>query len=160
MKTFLQQAIAKRFGSISQLSIKSFDVCSCPQAQVGILFSGGLDSTAVAALTDNKTIDSASYQIYASPNDAPDRQTALSSFEDLRRLNSNGHWHLILTRSCPCFTAPETVLNDHLSIALWFAARGRGRSICSRETSIESQQVEFTTSAKVRPINSITLTWL
>ncbi|VDL61355.1 unnamed protein product [Hymenolepis diminuta] len=127
MKTFLQQAIAKRFGSISQLSIKSFDVCSCPQAQVGILFSGGLDSTAVAALTDKcilighpidlinvafqhlrqndrsnkkhcKTIDSASYQIYASPNDAPDRQTALSSFEDLRRLNSNGHWHLILSQ--------------------------------------------------------------
>lgn len=34
--------------------------------------------------------------MYASPDDAPDRQTALSSFEDLRRLNPNRHWHLIL----------------------------------------------------------------
>lgn len=52
MKTLLQQAIAKRVGSISRLPIESSDVCSCPQAQIGILFSGGLDSTVVAALTD------------------------------------------------------------------------------------------------------------
>nr|CDS27106.1 integrator complex subunit 8 [Hymenolepis microstoma] len=192
LKTLLQQAIAKQVGPLSQLSFRLSDVCSCLHAQIGILFSGGLDSTVIAALTDSviptdhsidlinvafqhlrrnvpsnkklsKNNDSTSDQLYASPDDAPDRQTALSSFEDLRRLNPNRHWHLILADvsieelknarrdrvRALLKPAPESVLNDSLSIAFWFAARGRGRLICSQKICSESQQVEFTSLAKV-----------
>ncbi|VDO09087.1 unnamed protein product, partial [Rodentolepis nana] len=176
MKTLLQQAIAKQVGPLSQLSIQLSDFYSCPPAQIGVLFSGGLDSTVIAALTDrvltlvieimcctfSKNNNSTSDQLYASPDDAPDRQTALSSFEDLRRRNPNRHWHLILADvtirelknarrdrvRALLKPAPETVLNDSLSIAFWFAARGKGRLICSRKICNESRG-EYTSSAKV-----------
>ncbi|VDD81902.1 unnamed protein product [Mesocestoides corti] len=32
--------------------------------------------------------------------------------------------------------SPETILNDSLSLSMWFAARGRGRLICSGECDL------------------------
>lgn len=37
-------------------------------------------------------------QDYASPDCAPDRQSALDSFEELQLLNPARHWHLVLVR--------------------------------------------------------------
>ncbi|VDM32082.1 unnamed protein product, partial [Hydatigera taeniaeformis] len=131
----------------------------CLHARIGVLFSGGLDSTVIAALVDRKCLivtqtrppqtlrfcsgycpiyvveppqllivftvsakfvpscclhlqtsyllkilhfrgcDETDFQrLYSSPESAPDRQTALSSFEELQHLNPSRHWHLVLVK--------------------------------------------------------------
>lgn len=52
LRSFLQEAIARRLNAISHLSIEQSDVCTYSRAQIGVFFSGGLDSTVVAALAD------------------------------------------------------------------------------------------------------------
>nr|CDS18843.1 asparagine synthetase domain containing protein [Echinococcus granulosus] len=166
-----------------QTCFKSGTKSSCLHTRIGVLFSGGLDSAVIAALADgclppdqpvdlinvafqhlqrgNRRskrrggcdADTASQQKYASPDSAPDRQTALSSFEELRQLNPNRHWHLVLADVSVeelktvrrervrnlLKPSPETTLNDSLSLALWFAARGCGRLICNQNCLSDSQ---------------------
>ncbi|KAL5106192.1 Asparagine synthetase domain-containing protein 1 [Taenia crassiceps] len=175
-----------------QMCFKSSTESSCLHTRVGVLFSGGLDSAVIAALVDrclapDQPVDlitvafqhlqrgtqsskrrggcdgEASLLEYASPDSAPDRQTALSSFEELRNSNPNRHWHLVLVdvsveelktvrqervRSL-LKPSPETTLNDSLSLALWFAARGSGRLICNQNCLSDLQCSTYRSPARV-----------
>ncbi|KAL5965410.1 Asparagine synthetase domain-containing protein 1, partial [Taenia solium] len=190
----LREAVAVRVRLVAptcQICFKSGTESLCSHTRVGVLFSGGLDSTVIAALVDrclpsDQAIDlitvafqhlqrvnrppkrreswndNAFQQEYASPDSAPDRQTAMSSFEELKHLNPNRHWHLVLVdvsaeelktvrqervRSL-LKPSPETTLNDSLSLALWFAARGSGRLICNRNCLSEPQCSTYRSPAR------------
>lgn len=55
--------------------------------------------------------------------------------------------------------SPETTLNDSLSLALWFAARGSGRLICNRNCLSEPQCSTYRSPARVSIFISLLLTW-
>uniref|UniRef100_A0A095C6W8 Asparagine synthetase domain-containing protein 1 n=1 Tax=Schistosoma haematobium TaxID=6185 RepID=A0A095C6W8_SCHHA len=58
----------------------------------GLLFSGGLDSSVIAALLDSDCLDK---DCLISAEEAPDRQTALKSYEELCKLSARRKWNLI-----------------------------------------------------------------
>ncbi|RTG87659.1 uncharacterized protein DC041_0002451 [Schistosoma bovis] len=103
----------------------------------GLLFSGGLDSSVIAALLDSDCLDK---DCLISAEEAPDRQTALKSYEELCKLSARRKWNLIKinvnvseisearVKHVWPLLLPEhtTVLDDSLGLALWFAARGKG----------------------------------
>ncbi|CAH8640658.1 unnamed protein product [Heterobilharzia americana] len=133
-------------------------------ALFGLLFSGGLDSSVIAALIDrfvpaHQSIDlinvafqrigpnlSANNKDYQDVNnlisaeEAPDRQTALKSYDELCKLSPQRKWNLIkvnvdvaeiqetrVKHVWPLLLPGHTtVLDDSLGLALWFAARGQG----------------------------------
>ncbi|CAH8620947.1 unnamed protein product [Schistosoma intercalatum] len=130
----------------------------------GLLFSGGLDSSVIAALLDRFVPDDQSIDLInvafqrrctgvsvnnsdcldkdclISAEEAPDRQTALKSYEELCQLSARRKWNLIKinvnvseisearVKHVWPLLLPEhtTVLDDSLGLALWFAARGKG----------------------------------
>ncbi|KAH9590344.1 Asparagine synthetase domain-containing protein 1, variant 2 [Schistosoma haematobium] len=130
----------------------------------GLLFSGGLDSSVIAALLDRFVPDDQSIDLInvafqrrctgvsvnnsdcldkdclISAEEAPDRQTALKSYEELCKLSARRKWNLIKinvnvseisearVKHVWPLLLPEhtTVLDDSLGLALWFAARGKG----------------------------------
>lgn len=116
------------------------------QQQVGLLFSGGLDSTLLAALAaeslpEGQTIELLNVSFHKA---APDRLTALCSYRDLLARFGPNRFRLLL-----CDVEPEEVKTEELAIcrllgpkathldfniaaALWFAARGIGLD-CSPE---------------------------
>lgn len=78
----------------------------CTHSKVAILFSGGLDSSVLAALTDrvwpkNESIDllNVAFPLRNKKNpsanefDVPDRLTGLQALEELRRLNPSRKWN-------------------------------------------------------------------
>uniref|UniRef100_A0A5K4F1P8 Asparagine synthetase domain-containing protein n=1 Tax=Schistosoma mansoni TaxID=6183 RepID=A0A5K4F1P8_SCHMA len=130
----------------------------------GLLFSGGLDSSVIAALLDRFVPEDQSIDLInvafqrrcagvsvnnsdcldkdslISAEEAPDRQTALKSYEELCKLSARRKWNLIKVnvnvseisearvKHVWPLLLPEhtTVLDDSLGLALWFAARGEG----------------------------------
>ena len=112
-------------------------------SQVAVLFSGGLDSTVVAALLnqeleDGESIDLLNVCFDHPSHKSPDRVTALASYKDLKEQFPNRQWNLVLVN----VTLDEVLLHqEHLleliapmrsqmdfniGAALWFAARGKG----------------------------------
>jgi hypothetical protein len=78
----------------------------CTHSKVAILFSGGLDSSVLAALTDrvwpeNESIDllNVAFPLRAKNNpsankfDVPDRLTGLQALEELKKLNPSRKWN-------------------------------------------------------------------
>ncbi|TNN20899.1 Asparagine synthetase domain-containing protein [Schistosoma japonicum] len=130
----------------------------------GLLFSGGLDSSVIAVILDrfvpkNQSIDliNVGFQRKCSDasvssstclddinlisaEEAPDRITALRSYEELCKLSPQRKWNFIKVNVSVSeiqearikhvwpLLLPEhtTVLDDSLGLALWFAARGEG----------------------------------
>ncbi|CAH8565994.1 unnamed protein product [Schistosoma turkestanicum] len=130
----------------------------------GLLFSGGLDSSVIAALLDRfvpedqsidlinvafqrkvtgvpvNNTDCSNASSLISAEEAPDRQTAIKSYEELCKLSTGRKWNLIKinvnvseisearVKHVWPLLLPEhtTVLDDSLGLALWFAARGKG----------------------------------
>ncbi|TGZ74304.1 hypothetical protein CRM22_001029 [Opisthorchis felineus] len=98
---------------------KTHEAAGCGHSRFGVLFSGGLDSTVIAALCDrfipsdqpidlinvafeqsapdasSKITNSSTCQ-KGSTSDAPDRQTAWQSFRELCSLSPNRNWQLVL----------------------------------------------------------------
>ncbi|KAJ8726557.1 hypothetical protein PYW07_001255 [Mythimna separata] len=119
---------------------------SCNHCTVGVLFSGGLDCTILALLADKylpkeQTIDLINVAFKKNENgtyDVPDRVTGRQSLQELQKLCSTRKWvfrevnvpkeelekyqednigDLVYPR--------QTILDESLGTALWFAARGQ-----------------------------------
>lgn len=124
----------------------------CTHSKVAILFSGGLDSSVLAALTDrvwpkNESIDllNVAFPLRNKKNpsanefDVPDRLTGLQALEELRRLNPSRKWNFCeinvqldellemrKSKIAALIHPASTVLDDSIGCAQWFAARGQG----------------------------------
>ncbi|KAF6201713.1 hypothetical protein GE061_004108 [Apolygus lucorum] len=119
---------------------------SCLHTKVAVLFSGGLDSTILAVLAHRVLDKAESIDLYniafeksnSKASQAPDRVTGYIALEELRRIAPDRTWNFVE------ITVDEAELNDHvdhianlihplnsildesLGCALWFAARGKG----------------------------------
>ncbi|EFX74444.1 hypothetical protein DAPPUDRAFT_57150, partial [Daphnia pulex] len=124
----------------------------CTHSKVAILFSGGLDSSVLAALTDrvwpeNESIDllNVAFPLRTKSNptankfDVPDRLTGLQALEELQKLNPSRKWNFCKinveleellemrkSRIATLIHPASTVLDDSIGCAQWFATRGRG----------------------------------
>ena len=147
---------------------KAENSCSVDHAKLGILFSGGLDSTIIAYFADKfvpaeEPIDLLNVAFCRNGNfDVPDRKTGLMSLEELRLLCPERKWNfvevifldlirlLVSLRTstvtsifqinvpdkelenarknhvCHLIYPLETILDDSLGCALWFACKGQG----------------------------------
>lgn len=115
----------------------------CTHVRVAILFSGGLDSAVLAALTVahySEPIDlvNVAFEQENGSFDVPDRRTAHIALEEIRRI-SKFDVNLVLvdvtkaelrelrkSRIRHLLHPLDTVLDDSIGCAIWFAARGRG----------------------------------
>lgn len=127
----------------------------CEHAKIGILFSGGIDCTILACLTDqavdthlpidliNVSFEKINRSTTKRPIDidykTPDRLSALSSLEEIRRLSPQRQWNLIevdvtrqelnemLRRRISHLVYPLTsVLDESLGAVLWFGSNADG----------------------------------
>ncbi|XP_055909727.1 asparagine synthetase domain-containing protein CG17486 [Eupeodes corollae] len=123
----------------------------CDHSKVAILFSGGIDCTILAIVANEyvKSDDSidlinvAFEACKATTNDinwdVPDRCSAKESFEELKQLCPSRNWNLIevnvtrrelneeLQSHIKHLIYPlNTVLDESLGCAFWFASRGKG----------------------------------
>ncbi|CAM2719075.1 unnamed protein product, partial [Rotaria socialis] len=146
----LQNAVQRRVINIPSLcrQCKQFadsilrPLDGCQHAKLAILFSGGIDSTVLAALVDrvlpiNEPIDLLNVAFFSAVSAPPaDRQTGLQALTELNperrwnfvkidiNLNELQHYRESIIKNVlyPC----STVLDDSIGSALWFAARGNG----------------------------------
>eukprot|EP00397_Hematodinium_sp_SG-2012_P033121 GEMP01035342.1.p1 GENE.GEMP01035342.1~~GEMP01035342.1.p1 ORF type:complete len:601 (+),score=142.52 GEMP01035342.1:59-1861(+) len=109
-------------------------------SKMGILFSGGLDSTVLAALAARNTKETIDLiNVAFDAKEAPDRHTALLSYEELRNAYGESAFRLILVdvEEAEVIEHEKHILSllgpDHrkhmdfnIAAALWFAARGKG----------------------------------
>ncbi|XP_054156384.1 asparagine synthetase domain-containing protein 1-like [Oppia nitens] len=113
----------------------------CTHASTAILFSGGLDSTIIALLADECVPPALPIDLLnvAFDNDAPDRETGLKAWDELKALRPNRRWNFVSIyvskeelqtmrdKHIKYLVKPsQTVLDDSIGCAIWFAANGRG----------------------------------
>ncbi len=132
---------------ITNMAKSKFDdamASKCTHAKVALLFSGGLDSAVLAALMDellpeNEEIDLlnvAFEQKAQQPFQVPDR---VSGLKTLHELDKNRKWNFVeinvtqmeLKECRDMFIKDliyplDTVLDDSIGCAMWFASRGTG----------------------------------
>lgn len=189
----LSEAVRRRVQSLP--FIEEAKSPSKDQANIAILFSGGVDSMILAALADrhvpiHETIDllnvafklqepkiqknignkskkhkskksdvcveNCSVKLATCPYDVPDRVTGKAGVDELQALNPGRKWNFVeinvtqeelqekrRDRICHLVYPLDTVLDDSIGCAVWFAARGRG---LVRDSSDERP---FTSAAKV-----------
>lgn len=109
------------------------------EESIGILYSGGLDSTVLAFLADECLPQSASIYLLNVSFEAasPDRLNAIESLRDLQRVRPQRDWRFVpvdcdrdqlsrtrVERIGPLIAPKNTVLDDSIGCALWFAASG------------------------------------
>ena len=125
---------------------------TCDHTRVGVLFSGGLDSAVIAALTRrllpaDQPIDliNVAFQQADGGFEVPDRVTGIVALEEMRRFfghdcNVNfvkvdvtkAELQMEREQRVKDLLSPlQTVLDDSIGCAVWFAARGRGRLLDS-----------------------------
>lgn len=128
---------------------------SCTHSRIGILFSGGIDCSILAVLADKfidktanidlinvsfeKIVRSKSTSTYYENYNTPDRLTSRQTLQELNKLCPERKWNLIevnVTReelknaleqriSDLCYPL-NSVLDESLGAALWFAASSKG----------------------------------
>lgn len=121
----------------------------CDHPRIGILFSGGIDCTIIALLADlfiptSTSIDliNVAFEKFKTQTvnyDVPDRLSAISSLNELQLLVPNRKWNLVEvnvtrkeleseleSRISDLIYPLNTILDESLGAALWFAARGIG----------------------------------
>lgn len=113
----------------------------CNHASTAILFSGGIDSSVVALMADQFVPPHLPIDLLnvAFNNDAPDRETGLRAWEELRILRPSRKWNFVSihiskeeletyrAKHIRFLVKPsQTVLDDSIGCAVWFATRGKG----------------------------------
>ncbi|XP_077284070.1 asparagine synthetase domain-containing protein CG17486 [Arctopsyche grandis] len=117
---------------------------------VGVLFSGGLDCTILAALTHQHLPSAESIDLFnvaftkTGQFDTPDRVTSRQSYDELRQLFPERKWNLVeidVTLEelyeaqkeviSDLIFPLKTILDESLGSALWFAARGKSSEYTS-----------------------------
>lgn len=167
----LENSLQDRISATPSVCRECLAVAStkCDHARIGILFSGGIDCTILAVLTDklldpSQPIDliNVSFQkINRSKSNlpidykTPDRVSAYQSLEELKQLNPHRKWNLVevdvtreelenalQNRICHLVYPLNTVLDESLGSVLWFGARGQGKV----------DDVEYTSKCRVRTL--------
>ncbi|CAK1602825.1 unnamed protein product [Parnassius mnemosyne] len=121
-------------------------VTKCKHCTVGILFSGGLDCTILALLADKyvdkeQPIDLINVAFNISNNssfDVPDRITGRQSYDELKSICTTRQWvfkevnvpkedleNIQKSTIADLVFPRNTILDESLGTALWFAARGQ-----------------------------------
>lgn len=146
--------MAKLCPSVSAADVAGPGSVKCRHAKVAILFSGGVDSLVIAALADkfvasdepidllNVAFEQQSNRAKSSSSgayDVPDRITGRQGLTELKTVAPNRQWNFVeidvsieelqKTRAehIQDLVYPlNTVLDDSIGCAVWFAARGRG----------------------------------
>ncbi|RWS26811.1 asparagine synthetase domain-containing protein 1-like protein [Leptotrombidium deliense] len=114
---------------------------SCNHSVVAVLFSGGLDSTLLAFLANTHIPENIPIDLInvAFDEKAADRLTAISALSELKNLCPRRQWNFVKvdvpleklrkkrdSRIKYLIHPLNTVLDDSIGCALWFAARGKG----------------------------------
>ncbi|XP_059621991.1 asparagine synthetase domain-containing protein CG17486 [Phlebotomus argentipes] len=135
--------------------LRNSDASHCNHAKVGILFSGGIDCSILAILADkfiprdtgidllNVAFEKNTPKGKEIDWNVPDRQSAKEALEELKRVCPERTWNLIevnvakeektecLTKNvCHLIYPRNTILDESLGVALWFAARAEDNSTC------------------------------
>ncbi|KAI5734912.1 hypothetical protein M8J77_011885 [Diaphorina citri] len=140
----LTQSVEKRVRTQPSHCVQCVEPCG--HCKTGVLFSGGIDSTVIALLANqfvpsSEPIDLLNVAFEKNQNyNVPDRLTGLSSLQELTTLCPDRQWNFVeinisrreLEDQRHCHIKDviyplDTVLDDSLGCAVWFAARGVGR---------------------------------
>lgn len=135
-------------------------------ARMAVMFSGGLDSAVLAALTldlisPNEPLELWNVAFGPNADSAADRQAAFASVEelsqryphhDVRFICVDIDWQEVLEYERHILQLlhpkPATSMDFNISTALWFASRGKGTWIQSSEAS-EPSQTPYASTARV-----------
>lgn len=158
LEKLLESALKKRI-SVQPKFCKNCikDMAVCNHSLIGILFSGGVDCAVLAVLSDkindkNHPIDLMNVAFNEVNNyNSPDRQTGLQTLTELRKICPDREWRFLeinisqkelnemrKNHISDLIYPLQTVLDDSLGCALWFASRG-----CT-ETYSSPSRVSFT----------------
>lgn len=145
LRLSIRRRVAFRGTKVIHGDASSSELLSAPLESVSVLFSGGLDSTVIAAIADLELPEEVEIELInvafgtaAQASAAPDRVTCLESFGDLMSISPKRKWRLNLVtiprEELTEFTAPvaslmypnNTLMDISISAPLWFASRGAG----------------------------------
>ena len=151
------------------------DTSTRKEASVAILFSGGVDSVVLAALSHNhvpinEPIDliNVAFAAKKPPNiskcpfeSTPDRQAALLSFQEMKRRWPNREWRLIGVDTnysevlqyedliCGLISPLSSTMDFNIGTAFWFSSRGSGinQHVSHNHCYHQSEHLRFTNVA-------------
>lgn len=151
LKNLLKLSVEKRIKAQPKHCkncIKEMAVCS--HSRIGILFSGGVDCAVIAVLSHMLVDKSIPIDLLnvsfneVSNYDSPDRQTGLETLNELRNICSDRDWNFLKinvsqqelnelrkNHIADLIYPLQTVLDDSLGCALWFASRGSTKTYTS-----------------------------
>ncbi|KAL1514099.1 hypothetical protein ABEB36_003417 [Hypothenemus hampei] len=151
LKVLLENAIFKRISNLPPYCSECIKTqTSCNHATTGILFSGGVDCAILAVLLNkyvdnNRPIDLLNVSFDSQNNyQSPDRIVGMETLKELQSCCPTRVWNFVeinvtkeeldleRDRHIADLIYPlNTILDDSLGCALWFASRGQGNEYTS-----------------------------
>lgn len=144
LKIYLANSVQQRVTNIPNFcQMCCLQQNKCSHSSVGILFSGGVDCAVLALLADkfvdkNRPIDLLNVAFSENSSEAPDRQTGFNTLEELKKNCPDRTWNFIeinvskeeleieTKKHISDLIYPlDTILDESLGCALWFASRGK-----------------------------------
>lgn len=145
LKRLLENSIERRITTLPQYCQNCIkDTSCCQHANIGVLFSGGVDCAIIALLAHkfvpiNKPIELLNVAFSKYDFNTPDRITGYQTLRELEKICPDRKWKLVEINVTDEELAKErskriadliyplnTVLDESLGCALWFASRGEG----------------------------------